>query len=334
MTLASPPVRGPRQAPAGASFALQATGITKRFPGVLANDHVDFDLKHGEIHGLLGENGAGKTTLMNVLYGLYQPDEGTILLNGRPTRITSPHDAIAQGIGMVHQHFMLVPPLTVTENIILGQESLQPATQFLGRLSALDRRTAAHRILALSHQYSLDVDPDAYVKDLPVGARQRVEIVKALYRAADILILDEPTAVLTPQESDELFEIMTGMAVAGKSLVFITHKLREMLIVADRISVMRGGKMVGTTTPTEASSEMLAEMMVGRKVILQVDKEPPSPGTTVLTLQDLEVRDDRHLTTVNGVSLQVREGEILGIAGVQGNGQRELVEAITGLRPV
>jgi simple sugar transport system ATP-binding protein len=334
MTLASSQVREHRQALAGASFALQAAGITKRFPGVLANDQVDFDLKHGEIHGLLGENGAGKTTLMNILYGLYQPDEGTISLNGRPTRITSPHDAIAQGIGMVHQHFMLVPPLTVTENIILGQESLQPATRFMGRLSALDRRSAAHRIRALSHKYGLDVDPDAYVKDLPVGARQRVEIVKALYRDADILILDEPTAVLTPQESDELFEIMSGMAVAGKSLVFITHKLREMLVVADRISVMRAGKMVGTTTPTEATSEMLAEMMVGRKVILQVDKEPARPGSTVLTIENLEVRDDRHLSTVNGVSLQVREGEILGIAGVQGNGQRELVEALTGLRPV
>src|SRR5512142_1108683 len=206
---------------------LELRGITKRFPGVLANDHVNFDLAHGEIHGLLGENGAGKTTLMNILYGLYQPDEGTISLNGRPTRITSPHDAIAQGIGMVHQHFMLVPPLTVTENIILGQESLQPATRVLGRLSALDRKSAAHRIRALSLKYGLDVDPDTYVKDLPVGARQRVEIVKALYRDADILILDEPTAVLTPQESDELFEIMSGMAVAGKSLVFITHKLRE-----------------------------------------------------------------------------------------------------------
>src|SRR5512143_1193686 len=256
MTFASPQVSSTTP-PNPTSVTLQAIGITKRFPGVLANDHVDFDLRHGEIHGLLGENGAGKSTLMNILYGLYQPDEGQILIDGRPTQITSPHDAIAQGIGMVHQHFMLVPPLTVTENIVLGQESLQPATQFMGRLSALDRRSAAHRIRALSHKYGLDVDPDAYVKDLPVGARQRVEIVKALYRDADILILDEPTAVLTPQESDELFEIMSGMAVAGKSLVFITHKLREMLIVADRISVMRGGKMVGTTTPTEASSEML-----------------------------------------------------------------------------
>ncbi len=334
MTLASPKVNVPRAALEPAPIALQATGITKRFPGVLANDHVDFDLKQGEIHGLLGENGAGKTTLMNILYGLYQPDEGTISLDSRPTQITSPHDAIAQGIGMVHQHFMLVPPLTVTENIILGQESLQTATKFMGRLSALDRRSAAERIRALSHQYGLDVDPGAYVKDLPVGAQQRVEIVKALYRSADILILDEPTAVLTPQEADELFQIMSGLAVGGKSIIFITHKLREMFVVADRVSVMRGGKMVGTTTPKEATSEMLAEMMVGRKVILQIDKEPARPGRSILAVENLQVQDDRHATTVHDVSFQVREGEILGIAGVQGNGQRELVEALTGLRHV
>jgi ABC-type uncharacterized transport system ATPase subunit len=313
---------------------LQATGITKRFPGVLANDHVDFDLQPGEIHGLLGENGAGKTTLMNILYGLYQPDEGTIALNGKPTQITSPHDAIAQGIGMVHQHFMLVPPLTVTENIILGQELLQPATQFLGQLSALDRHRAADRIRELSHQYRLDVDPEAYIKDLPVGAQQRVEIVKALYRRAEILILDEPTAVLTPQEADELFVIMKELVKQGKSIVFITHKLREMFAVTDRISVMRGGKMIGTITPEEATSEMLAEMMVGRQVILQIDKAPAHPGDVILRVDNLQVQDDRHATTVHDVSFQVREGEILGIAGVQGNGQRELVEALTGLRRV
>lgn len=313
---------------------LQAAGITKRFPGVLANDHVDFDLKHGEIHGLLGENGAGKTTLMNILYGLYQQDEGTITLNGRPTKITSPHDAIAQGIGMVHQHFMLVPPLTVTENIILGQESLQPATKFMGRLSALDRHSAAARIRALSQQYGLTVDPDAYVKDLPVGAQQRVEIVKALYRRAEILILDEPTAVLTPQEADELFVIMKELARQGKAIVFITHKLREMFAVADRVSVMRGGKMIGTVAPKEATSEILAEMMVGRKVILQIDKAPAHPGKMILQVTNLQVQDDRHATTVHDVSFQVCEGEILGIAGVQGNGQRELVEALTGLRRV
>ncbi len=318
----------------GAAPALQATGVTKRFPGVLANDKVDLVLNRGEILGLLGENGAGKTTLMNILYGLYQPDEGTILLNGRPTQITSPHDAIAQGIGMVHQHFMLVPPLTVTENIILGQESLQPATRFLGRLSALDRRSAARRIRDLSHQYGLDVDPDARVKDLPVGAQQRVEIVKALYRKAEILILDEPTAVLTPQEADELFVIMKELVRQGKSIIFITHKLREMFAVTDRISVMRGGKMIGTTTPKEATSEMLAEMMVGRQVILQIDKEQARPGAVVLTVDGLRVHDDRRALVVDGVSFEVRAGEILGIAGVQGNGQREVVEAITGLRPV
>jgi general nucleoside transport system ATP-binding protein len=334
MTFATPLVNSSPPEQGQPPVALQAIGITKRFPGVLANDHVDFDLKQGEIHGLLGENGAGKTTLMNILYGLYQPDEGTINLNGLPIAITSPHDAIARGIGMVHQHFMLVPPLTVTENIILGQESLQPVTRFMGRLSALDRRSAAGRIRALSHQYGLDVDPDAYVRDLPVGAQQRVEIVKALYRSAEILILDEPTAVLTPQEADELFVIMRELVRQHKSIVFITHKLREMFAVTDRISVMRGGKMIGTTNPKEATSEMLAEMMVGRKVILQIDKEPAHPGKTVLQVNGLQVNDDRHVTTVHDVSFEVHEGEILGIAGVQGNGQRELVEALTGLRHV
>ncbi len=316
------------------TVALQAHGITKRFPGVLANDHVDFDLKRGEIHGLLGENGAGKSTLMNILYGLYQPDEGTISLNSDTVRFDTPRDAIAHGIGMVHQHFMLVPPLTVTENIILGDEALQPSTKFMGQLAVLDRRRAAARIMELSHQYGLDIDADAYIKDLPVGAQQRVEIVKALYRNAEILILDEPTAVLTPQEADDLFHILSGMAVKGKSIIFITHKLREMFVVADRISVMRGGKMIGTTTPKEATSEMLAEMMVGRQVILQIEKSPAHVGDVALQVENLKVLDDRKAMTVNDVSFEVRQGEILGIAGVQGNGQRELVEALTGLRPV
>lgn len=238
------------------TLALQASGITKRFPGVLANDHVSFELEKGEIHALLGENGAGKSTLMNVLYGLYQPDEGEIRINDKPTRITSPHDAIAQGIGMVHQHFMLVPPLTVTENIMLGQESVVSVSKALGGLSVLDRRTVAAHVHELSHQYGLETDPDAYVRDLTVGAQQRVEIVKALYRAADILILDEPTAVLTPQEADELFVIMRKLIKQGKSIVFITHKLREVFAVADRISVMRAGQMVGTVKPAEATSEL------------------------------------------------------------------------------
>jgi ABC-type uncharacterized transport system ATPase subunit len=313
---------------------LQARGITKRFPGVLANDHVDFDLERGEIHALLGENGAGKTTLMNILYGLYHPDEGEVSVNGHPVRMEGPHDAIAHGIGMVHQHFMLVPPLTVTENIFLGMETLHPLLKFLGGLAVLDRRSAAEEIRQLSRQYGLDIAPDAYVRDLPVGAQQRVEIVKALYRKADILILDEPTAVLTPQEADELFVIMKSLIQQGKSIIFITHKLREVFAVADRISVMRDGQKVGTTTPAEATPEMLAEMMVGRKVLLQIDKAPAHPGRVTLEVRDLKVMDDRHHMAVDGVSFDVREGEILGIAGVQGNGQTELGEALTGLRPV
>jgi simple sugar transport system ATP-binding protein len=314
------------------SLALQAIGITKRFPGVLANDRVDFDLATGEIHGLLGENGAGKSTLMNVLYGLYLPDQGEVRLRGEPVRIVSPHDAIARGVGMVHQHFMLAPPLTVAENIMLGQEVVRPRTRRLGRLSLLDRRQAGERIRALSRQFGLDVDPDALVQDLPVGAQQRVEIVKALYRSADILILDEPTAVLTPQEADDLFAIMRELTREGKSIIFITHKLREVLAVADRISVMRSGQMVGTVKPAEATREGLAEMMVGRKVILQVDKGEGHPGAPALRVENLRVLDDRRHLTVDGVTLEVRAGEILGVAGVQGNGQTELAEAVTGLR--
>ncbi len=316
------------------TLALQATGITKRFPGVLANDHVSFDLNKGEIHALLGENGAGKSTLMNILYGLYQPDEGEIRVNDKIIQIVSPHDASAHGIGMVHQHFMLVPPLTVTENIMLGQESVTKATRVLGKLSVLDRRNASHRVRELSQQYGLAVDPNAYVKDLTVGEQQRVEIVKALYRAADILILDEPTAVLTPQEADDLFVIMRKLIEQGKSIVFITHKLREVFAVADRISVMRGGQMVGSTLPAKATSEMLAEMMVGRKVILTIDKAEAHPRETILSVADLQATDDRHHMAVDGVSFEVRAGEILGVAGVQGNGQTELAEALTGLRRV
>lgn len=316
------------------TLALQASGITKRFPGVLANDHVSFDLEKGEIHALLGENGAGKSTLMNILYGLYQPDEGEIRINDKPTRITSPHDAIAQGVGMVHQHFMLVPPLTVTENIMLGQESVTSASKALGGLSVLDQRTVAARVRELSHQYGLEVDPDAYVRDLTVGSQQRVEIVKALYRNADILILDEPTAVLTPQEADEFFVIMRSLVKQGKSIVFITHKLREVFAVADRISVMRAGQMVGSARPKEATSEKLAEMMVGRAVILQVDKAEAHPAEEILRVENLRVMDDRQHMRVDGVSLAVRAGEILGVAGVQGNGQTELTEALTGLRRV
>jgi ABC-type uncharacterized transport system ATPase subunit len=312
--------------------ALEAIGITKRFPGVLANDHVDLTLEQGQIHALLGENGAGKSTLMNILYGLYEPDEGEIKVNGRLVHFSGPNDAIAEGIGMVHQHFMLIPPLTVTENIMLGQESLRPRTKFMGGLAVLDEKTAAARISQLSKQYGLAVDPDAYVQDLTVGAQQRVEILKALYRNAEILILDEPTAVLTPQEADDLFVIMREMVSQGKSIIFITHKLREVLAVADKISVMRAGQMVGSVSPRTATRSMLAEMMVGREVLLQIEKDPAVPTSTVLRVENLHVQDDRQHMVVDDISFEVRGGEILGIAGVQGNGQTELAEALTGLR--
>ncbi len=308
------------------ALALEMKGITKRFPGVLANDHISFQLEKGEIHCLLGENGAGKTTLMNILYGLYRPDEGQIFLDSREAHIRSPHDAIAQGIGMVHQHFMLIPVMTVAENVILGME--------ITHRGVLDRSEAARRIREFSHQYGLDVDPTAYVKDLPVGLQQRGEIVKALYRGADVLILDEPTAVLTPQESEELFRIMRSLAGQGKSIIFITHKLKEVFAVADRITVLRDGRVAGVTTPKEATEARLAAMMVGREVILSVEKKPAQMGDVVLKVEDLQVRDDRGYMAVDGISLEVHAGGILGIAGVQGNGQTELVEALTGLRPV
>jgi general nucleoside transport system ATP-binding protein len=313
-------------------MALEVKGFTKRFPGVVANQQIDFDLLKGEIHALLGENGAGKTTLMNCIYGLCRPDEGVCFLDEEEVLITDPNTAIDNGIGMVHQHFMLVPTLTVAENIVLGVETLRKETSFLKQLGLLDMRTAVARIEELSEQYGLEVDPHAYVRDLAVGAQQRVEIVKALYREADVLILDEPTAVLTPQEADDLFVIMRSLTERGKSLIFITHKLREVLAVADRITVLRGGKVVGTTTPAETSQQDLATMMVGRDVNLTVDKGPADPREVVLDVRGLVVQDDRHLIALNGVSFQVRAGEILGVAGVQGNGQRELVEALTGLR--
>jgi general nucleoside transport system ATP-binding protein len=311
---------------------LKMENISMFFGPFQALTDVGLQVGEGEIHGLLGENGAGKSTLMNILYGLYQPDEGEISINGSPTKIVSPHDAISQGIGMVHQHFMLVLPLTVTENIMLGQETTIEATKPLGQIAMLDRKSVAQRIRALSSEYGLMVDPNAVVADLTVGAQQRVEIVKALYRNADILILDEPTAVLTPQEADELFIIMRALIKQGKSIVFITHKLREVLEVADDISVMRAGQMVGSVKPADANQEILAEMMVGRKVLLQIDKQDAHLGQTVLKIDDLHAQDDRKHMVVNGVSLEVCGGEILGIAGVQGNGQTELAEALTGLR--
>jgi simple sugar transport system ATP-binding protein len=306
---------------------LELCGVTKRFPGVLANDQIDLDLHEGEIHALLGENGAGKTTLMNILYGLYAPDEGEIFVRGERVDIRDPGDAIEAGIGMVHQHFMLIPVFTVTENVMLGEESLQFG-------DFLDRESAARRINEISEQYHLEVDPDAHVEDIPVGVQQRVEIIKLLYREADILILDEPTAVLTPQEANELFKIMRSLTERGKSIIFITHKLREVLDVADRITVLRGGKVVGTTTPEEADKNKLAEMMVGRAVQLGVDKEPAKPKEVVLQVDSLVVANDRNQVAVDGVSFEVREGEIFGVAGVQGNGQTELVETVTGLREV
>jgi len=308
------------------TLALEAKGITKAFPGVLANDTIDFQLEKSEIHALLGENGAGKTTLMNILYGLYRQDEGRILLNGQEVHFDSPTDAIGCGIGMVHQEFMLIPVFTVAENIILGIETTRGG-------AFLDRARAVKRISELSHQYGLSVDPTAYVKDLSVGVRQRVEIVKALYRQAQILILDEPTAVLTPQESKDLFKIMRSLAEQGKSIIFITHKLKEVFAVADRITVLRDGRVVGTTRPEETSERELASMMVGREVLFRVDKKRATPGEEVLVLENLRALDDRHAVAVDGVSFSVRAGEILGIAGVRGNGQRELVEAVTGLRP-
>jgi simple sugar transport system ATP-binding protein len=304
---------------------LELHGITKRFPGVLANDHIDLDLREGEIHALLGENGAGKTTLMNILYGLYKPDEGEIRVNGNRVEIHSPRDAIACGIGMVHQHFMLVPVFTVVDNVMLGDEYVRGG-------GFLDRRKAANRILEISQQYNLQVDPFAYIKDLPVGLQQRVEIIKLLFREANILILDEPTAVLTPQEVDELFKIMKSLVASGKSIIFITHKLREVMEFSDRITVIRNGKVVGTTTPQEADQNKLAAMMVGRQIDLTIEKKPAAPQQVVLEVRNLKVLDARKLIAVNGVSFEVRAGEVLGIAGVQGNGQTELVRALTGMQ--
>lgn len=308
------------------SKVLELRGITKAFPGVLANDHIDLTLEKGEIHALLGENGAGKTTLMNILYGLYKPDSGEILVNEVPASIHSPNDAIAKGIGMVHQHFMLVPVMTVAENVMLGVEPT------LGG-AFLDKKLVAERVRSLSQKYGLDVDPDAYISDLSVGIQQRVEIIKVLYRSADILILDEPTAVLTPQEVEGLFRILHTLVEAGKSIIFITHKLKEVLLVANRITVLRQGRSVGTTTPAETSPQKLAAMMVGREVNLTVQKKVAKRGEVGLTVRNLFVRDSRGELAVQGVDFDVRKGEVLGVAGVQGNGQTELVHALTGLLP-
>jgi simple sugar transport system ATP-binding protein len=319
---------------ADSPIILEAKNITKQFPGVLANDKVNFDLRQGEVHALLGENGAGKTTLMNILYGLYKADSGEVQVNGAPLHLLSPKDAIHHGIGMVHQHFMLIPVFSVTENVMLGAETDHRVKQSEAPLVKLDRKEVSQKVHDLSHQYGLDVDPQAIVGSLPVGVQQRVEIVKALYRKANILILDEPTAVLTPQEAEDLFRIMRELTQRGVSIIFITHKLKEVLAISDRITVMRGGRVVGTTIPKETDEHQLAAMMVGREVILTVEKEAAQPKEDALKVEGLHVRDQRGLETVRGVSFNVRSGEILGVAGVQGNGQTELVEALTGLRAI
>ena len=305
---------------------LELRGITKRFGSLVANDRIDLAVAPGQVHALLGENGAGKTTLMNVLYGLLQPDEGEILLDGQAARFHSPKDAIAAGIGMVHQHFMLVPVFTVAENVTLGIEETNHRT------GLLDRRKTRRDVRELSRRYGLEVDPDALVENLPVGIQQRVEIVKALVRQATVLILDEPTAVLTPAETEDLFRIIRQLKDGGTSVVFISHKLKEVQAIADTITVLRRGAVVGQRPPS-ATEDELAALMVGRNVQLRVSKEAAQPGEVVLDLSDLTVADETGRVWVDGISFQVRAGEILGVAGVQGNGQTELCEALMGLRP-
>jgi general nucleoside transport system ATP-binding protein len=310
---------------AAAPPILELRGITKRFPGIVANDRIDFDVRRGEVHALLGENGAGKSTLMNVVYGLYRADEGEILVGGKPGVFHSPSDAIRAGIGMVHQHFMLIPVMTVAENIVLGTEPKAGGV-------FLDHSEADKRVRELARTFNFAIDPDARVESITVGQQQRVEILKALYRGADVLILDEPTAVLTPQEANDLFEILRKLTREGMAVVFISHKLHEVLDIADRISVLRRGKLVDTVPRAGVGEEQLAELMVGRAVALRVEKTPAEPGPALLRVEDLEVADDRGLPAVKDLSFDVRAGEIVGIAGVDGNGQTELVEALTGLR--
>ena len=307
---------------------LELREITKRFPGVLANDKISISADRGKVLGLLGENGAGKTTLMNILSGLYKPDSGQILIDGEEKVFGDPAAAIDAGVGMVHQHFMLVPVFDVVEAVALGAETVS------GPLGTFDRGAARRRIVELSEKYKLEVNPDAKIESLPVGVRQRVEILKALYRHSDILVLDEPSAVLTPYETEELFTIIRSLAATGTTVIFITHKLNEVLEVADDVVVLRRGRVAGTADPKTTTRQQLANMMVGRDVELIVPKGPAKPGDVVLSVRDLVVRDDRLEVAVDGIDLEVRSGEIVAIAGVQGNGQTELVEAITGLRQI
>ena len=311
--------------PTPAPLAVEMRQIVKAWPGVVANNHVDFEVRKGEIHALVGENGAGKSTLMNVLYGLLQPDSGEIRIHGRPVRLHGPRDAIAQGIGMVHQHFMLIPVFTVGENIMLGREPVRPGGFY-------DYARAREEIAALTRRYGLALDPDARMGDLPVGLQQRAEIVKVLYRGAEILILDEPTGVLTPQESLQLFGVLRDLVRSGKTIIFISHKLKEVLQVSDRITVMRRGHVVGHLLTKATNEAEIARQMVGRDVLLRVELKPARPGPVALSVEDLAANSDQGVPALRGISLEAHRGEILGIAGVEGNGQSELMEVLAGTR--
>ena len=306
-------------------LAVEMHAISKAWPGVVANDAVNLSVRKGEIHALVGENGAGKSTLMNILYGLIQPDSGEILINGNVAHIHGPRDAIRLGIGMVHQHFMLIPPLTVAENIVLG---LEPG----GLRAAYNFKRASEEIRVLSERYGLPINPGTRIEKLSVGLQQRVEILKVLYRGADILIMDEPTGVLTPQETDDLFSVLRGLVKQGKTIIFITHKLREVLEITDRITVLRRGKNAGELVTSATDRAEIARMMVGREVLLRVNKTPAHPGPIVLSARDLHAKSDIGLEVLHGINLDVHSGEILGIAGIEGNGQSELVEVLTGIR--
>ncbi len=306
-------------------LAVAMRQITKQFPGVLANDRVDFDVRAGEIHALVGENGAGKSTLMNILYGLIRPDSGEILVDGKPASLHGPRDAIRHGIGMVHQHFMLIPVFSVHENVVLGRE---PVRTF----GLYDQAQARAEIRELTRTYGLALDPDARVADLPVGLQQRVEIVKVLFRGAKILILDEPTGVLTPQESADLFRVLRDLVKAGKTIIFISHKLREVLEISDRITVMRRGKVVGHLNTSDTSEAEIAHLMVGRDVLLRVAKPEAKPGPVALRVENLTAISDQGVPALRGVTFDLHQGEILGIAGVEGNGQSELIEVLAGTR--